>query len=131
LARQLVEGDVLPNYEVRDVSRPAPAPSFHWMRRAVLGVYPPLVWGAIVAMGVFLWLVATRRVRPVIAPDAVALLWTVCVTQPFISVLGDGLYGLGRHLVVARYAFDSACAILLVEACVHLARLVRRRGARS
>jgi hypothetical protein len=131
LARHLVEGDVSPVYEVPGASRGALAPSFHWVRRTLLGVYPPLVWGALAAMGVFLWLVATRRLRPKIAPDAMALLWTVSVTQPFIAVLGDGLFGLGRHLVVARYAFDSACAILLVEACARVAPLFPRRGARS
>lgn len=130
VVHHLVDGDVQPNYETYEaVPRDRAVWAFHRLRRTVLGAIPLLPWAAFLLMGAFIVGAALGRVRPVIPFDALALLGIVSFTQLFIAVLGDGQFGLGRHLVVARYAFDSACALLLVEACVRVLPWLRRRGA--
>jgi hypothetical protein len=47
-------------------------------------------------------------------------LWLTAVSQGVIAVLGDGFFGLERHLILGRFAVDFLAATIVVDALYRL-----------
>jgi hypothetical protein len=99
---------------------------FGRLRSALLASHPSAVWVLWLGLSAFVAAALARRVS-LRAPYALAFLCALGITQTVIAVLGDGTYGLARHLLVARFSFDCALALSVGElARIGAARFGRR-----
>lgn len=128
--RQLASGMTSIDYETAEASPRHETPwRFARLRAAVVGFLPLLVWGVLVSA---LGLAAASwrgRFESATSPAVLAFLTLTTLSQVPITILGDGLFGLGRHLLVARFAFDLLLVLLAWEAlCLAKRRLKARDG---
>jgi hypothetical protein len=112
--RQLSIGVAVVDYET---DRARPRHDVPWrftrVRVAVLGAFPFAVW--IVLFGACLLGVMGWTGGKVASPLSILFLALTVLCQIPITVLGDGLFGLGRHLLVARFALDCLLVLLAWE----------------
>ncbi len=127
-ARLLAVGVRETGSEIPEVpARADPFWRFSRLRVLLFGWWPPLVWVALFATAAVL----LGGARPTLPVAAFGFLGAMVITQTAIAVLGDGFYGIGRHLLVARFAFDGALALGFLEAARHGARVLGRLRAGS
>ncbi len=91
---------------------PSLVPAWDAMRPCLLGgEWQVWTWIAL-GIGWTARAMARRRSDPLVMVAAYLVL--VILTQIVVSVLGDGFFALGRHLLLARFSLDSLTIILLV-----------------
>lgn len=89
--------------------------SFDGLREPLLR-HPAAFWTWWLAVGAVTAIIA-RRQRWTSGPwTAAAFLWMTMAVETTAAILGDGLFALSRHLLVARFASDLLLALVLAAA---------------
>lgn len=89
--------------------------AFSGLRQALLH-FPAVFWIGWLGSGAAALRVA-RRNRWAAGPwVAVLFLWMTILAETAVAILGDGLFSLGRHLLIARFATDLLIVIALASA---------------
>jgi len=88
--------------------------AFTHVRQALLR-WPIAFWAFLIGLGGWLLSRVARRRELDASWGALAFLWLTIAAETASAVLGDGFFGLWRHVIVARFALDIALAIIIAR----------------